>query len=455
MLLYVLPFILLLVIALILKKREANKEAEPAKKAAPAKSKAKTSSSISSEPVAQPKQSGLVANQRSPLAPELRRHIENQMRDGNYFAAEAQINQALNRDNGQHELYLMLLDLHLLQNDEFAINQLFTHLRSLQLDDILADAQAKRDAHEQKLAQEAKAKAEAQAAQLAANSVSFDQLQEQVTTPKTQAPLEFKPTETVEPQVEVKAPIEAQEQKPLEFSFSQPQKAAQPAQPLEFSPAPVAATESKTEEKSLDFAFNLDQTAATPTAPVQAAPADNSLEFSFNANKAAQASELEFNLDSTSAPSTQPSNLNLADAAVAKAPAKNELEFNLDQPATAQPKLEFSLDPVPTPQLSTQPQAAADRKLNAQDFEFKLETPAAITSEEKPSTQPTVEANDPLLQLFPALGQISEADLNLRLAAEYIRLGAYDSAQTLLAEQDTSYNEQQHHIANTLRNKIA
>ena len=459
MLLYVLPFILLLVIALILKKREANKEAEPAKKAAPAKSKAQTSSSISSEPVAQPKQSGLVANQRSPLAPELRRHIENQMRDGNYFAAEAQINQALNRDNGQHELYLMLLDLHLLQNDEFAINQLFTHLRALQLDDILADAQAKLDAHEQKLAQEAKAKAEAQAAQLAANSVSFDQLQEQVTPAKTQAPLEFKPAEAVEPQVEVKAPVapqpEAQEQKPLEFSFSQPQKAAQPAQPLEFSHAPTAATQSKTEEKSLDFAFNLDQPSAATAAQEQAPPADNSLEFSFSPNQAPKSPELEFNLDAAPAPSSKATDFNLADAAAAKAPAGNELEFNLDQPATAKPKLEFSLDPATAPQTPAQPEAA-ERKLNPQDFEFKTEVPAATTaSQAEIPAQPSVEANDPLLQLFPALGQINEADLNLRLAAEYIRLGAYDSAKTLLAEQDTSYNEQQRQIANTLRNKIA
>lgn len=462
MLLYVLPFVLLLVVALILKKREASKEADSVKKTTSTKSKAKAATVTSAEitdHVAQPKQNTLVANERSTLAPELRRHIENQIREGNYFAAEAQINQALNRDNGQHELYLMLLDLHLLQNDEFAINQLFTHLRSLQLDDVLAQAQAQREAHEQKLAQQAKAKAEAQAAQFAQNSVSFDQLQEQVTTAKSQAPLEFTQPEPRTSDAEVKAPVavQAQPQEPqaLEFSFSQPQKVAQPAQPLEFSPAPAAATESKTEEKSLDFAFNLDQTAAAPAAQVQAPPADNSLEFSFSPNKAAQTSELEFNLDSASAPSSQPSNFNLADAAVAKAPAKTELEFNLDQPATAKPKLEVSLDPVPTPQASTQPQAAADRKLNPQDFEFKIEAPAATTSADKSPTQPTVEANDPLLQLFPALGQIDEADLNLRLAAEYIRVGSYQHAQSLLAEQEANYNAQQRQIATALRNKIA
>ncbi|MFX3966646.1 hypothetical protein ACJBYY_11780, partial [Streptococcus suis] len=60
----------------------------------------------------------------TPLATDLRNKIEGQIRDRNFFSAEAQINQALNKDNSQHELYLLLLDIHLLQKDEFAISQL-------------------------------------------------------------------------------------------------------------------------------------------------------------------------------------------------------------------------------------------------------------------------------------------------------------------------------------------
>lgn len=448
MLLYVLPFVILLVVALILKKREASQDAEPSKKSTAPKNKAKTGSTASSEVsntqtlTAAP----LIAAQRSELAPELRRHIENQMRDGNYFAAEAQINQALNRDNGQHELYLMLLDLHLLQNDEFAINQLFTHLRSLQLDDILQQAQSKRDAHEQKLAQDAKNKAEAQAAQLAANSVSFEQLQEQVTTP--QAPLEFK-------QAEVAATAQ-----PLEFTASPNKPETAEPKPLEFNSTNTAnpTAEVKAEAKPLDFAFNLEQPAsAVPVATAAATvksntTADNSLDFSFSPSNAPAASakpELEFNLDQAPAPAKKSLDFDFVapQAEPAKAaPQATELEFKLEQPAAkTQPPLEFSLE---TPVAKATPAVQAQMQ--------NVQPPKAQTATAKVVATPTQpNANDPLLQLFPTLGQVNEAELNLRLASEYIRLGAYQEAKALLQEQEAEYNEQQRQIASALRNKIA
>jgi hypothetical protein len=450
-------FHLLLVVAIILKKREANKDAEPSKKPTAVKAKAKPVSTSSSEVIeptpttTKPTPSSGI-KETTQLAPELRRHIENQMRDGNYFAAEAQINQALNRDNSQHELYLMLLDLHLLQNDEFAINQLFTHLRSLQLEDILAEAQEKRTTHEQGLAADAQAKAQAQAAQLAASSVSFDQLQEQVTH-KAPAPLEFSQPASqaaltpVAPQSEVV--------KPLEFSFSEPQSSPKTeAQPLEFNTASAATPEPKA-EKSLDFAFNLEQPATAPT-PVET-PANNSLDFSFTPTAEAATplakAPLEFDLEQKAAPVKQELefNLDLPQTPSIEAAPKAELEFNLDQPSTAQATLEFNLAPeTPAPAVTQ-----ATPQVNTQDFEFKIEpqpdTAAAPVA--KAASKP--DANDPLLQIFPALGQINEADLNLRLAAEYIRLGAYQDAQSILAEQDPHYTSQQRQTANELKNKIA
>src|SRR5690606_33030074 len=59
--------------------------------------------------------------------------------------------QALNRDNSQHELYLLLLEIHILQKDEFAISQLLNHIRSLHLDDILEKAEAKQREFEKSL----------------------------------------------------------------------------------------------------------------------------------------------------------------------------------------------------------------------------------------------------------------------------------------------------------------
>ena len=150
MLIYVIPFILLLVIAIFLKKREASKEAEPSNKktAAPAKTSAKKTAApakTSAKKTATSKkvaQKSVVAEEvvptpqhSTPVPVKIQTNIENLIKERNFFAAEAQINQALKRDNSLHGLYLLLLDIHLQQKDEFAIDQLLNHLRSLELDD--------------------------------------------------------------------------------------------------------------------------------------------------------------------------------------------------------------------------------------------------------------------------------------------------------------------------------
>lgn len=475
MLLYVLPFIILLVVAIVLKKRQANQQAEPTKKTtAP---KAKTTSAPSSDvieaPAAPVQQAQAQGPQEStPLAPELRRHIENQMRDGNYFAAEAQINQALNRDQSQHELYLMLLDLHLLQNDEFAINQLFSHLRSLQLDDIVQQAQDKRAAHEARLAEEAKAKAEQQAAKLAASSLSFEQLQQDVQPTKAQAPLEFAPKAEA-----VVAPVEVEAVKPLEFNAPSTKTENTEPQALEFSVTPVATQPTQAqpvqeEVKPLDFAFNLDQAAPqTPVAEPKAVEAAQAveatevkpLEFSLDTPPQAKPTELEFNLDAP-APTAAKTELEFT----LDTPPKTDLDFSLEVAPQAQPQptlddtkapikldqndFEFNLA-EPTPVVTSVPQA------ETQSFDFKFEAPVEVAAPvAQPIPTPAATANndaDPLLQLFPELAKISEVDLNLNLAAEYVRLGAYQDAKSLLAEHEASYTPEQREIAATLRNKIA
>ncbi|MBP8071551.1 MAG: hypothetical protein KAY41_04890, partial [Acinetobacter sp.] len=148
MLIYVIPFILLLVIAVVLKKRETGKQAEQtstakAKKVSATK-KTPQKTQIVSDPVVEKKKT-------TALADDVRNKIGTLISAHNFFAAEAQINQALNKDNSQHELYLLLLDIHILQKDEFAINQLINHLRSLELDDFLEQALAKKAAHDHKV----------------------------------------------------------------------------------------------------------------------------------------------------------------------------------------------------------------------------------------------------------------------------------------------------------------
>ena len=116
MLIYVIPFILLLVIAIFLKKREASKEAEPSNKktAAPAKTSAKKTAtskkvaqkSVVAEEVVPPPQHA------TPVPVKIQTNIENLIKERNFFAAEAQINQALKRDNSLHVLYFLLLNIH-------------------------------------------------------------------------------------------------------------------------------------------------------------------------------------------------------------------------------------------------------------------------------------------------------------------------------------------------------
>ena len=137
MLYIILLLVVVLIIALVLKKRgAAQPEAKSALKGTAKKgagAKATTKTKLVEEPIKK--------QTTTPLDDALRSKIENLIKEKNYFSAEAQINQALNRDNAQHELYLFLLDIHVLQKDEFAVSQLLNHLRSLELEDIVAQAE--------------------------------------------------------------------------------------------------------------------------------------------------------------------------------------------------------------------------------------------------------------------------------------------------------------------------
>ncbi|WP_104510223.1 fimbrial protein FimV [Acinetobacter indicus] len=477
MLIYVIPFILLLVIALVLKKREANKESEPAAKkpAAASKTKAKKSTTtkkttvktaVVAEPVAEPQGS-------TPLPADLRQTIETQIRDRNFFSAEAQINQALKRDPSLHELYLLLLDVHLTQKDEFATRQLLDHLKNLGLEDILAQAEAKIEAQK---ASQTKAETPASAAPTTAAfsetpvsaktqtpadfdaliqssssstaSTSFDQLQQSLKTEtpvaKTEsAPvpdLEFTPSTSAAP-VNTPAPAKAEEVQPLEFNLSFDSAAStQAATPVE--PAPAAAQE----PQALDFSFELEPTPtqAAPVTPVEpvtpAAQEPQALDFSFELEKTA----------TEATPATTP--------AVTTPPAEEKSEFNFD----------FSISPTPVAEQPVEPAVTAPAD-TAPLFQFDLDS--APTIEATPAAAPeasmveepamaavattAVDPHDPLIQSFPELAEVNEIQLNLDLAQQYIELGAYDAARALLAEKEANYSAAQQQHATQLLNQIA
>ena len=104
MLIYVIPLVIVVIALVFLKKRQSAQESD---KANAQKAKAKKASSSAKiapnrtqavEPVA--KQS------TTALSDDTRKKIQSLIDERNFFSAEAQINQALKKDNTQHELYL-------------------------------------------------------------------------------------------------------------------------------------------------------------------------------------------------------------------------------------------------------------------------------------------------------------------------------------------------------------
>ena len=433
MLIYVIPFILLLVVAIVLKKREASKEAEPkTQKAVAAKNKAKkTSSSKKSPQQTQVVEDVVTKKATTPLATDLRNKIEGQIRDRNFFSAEAQINQALNKDNSQHELYLLLLDIHLLQKDEFAISQLLNHLRSLELDDILAQAEAKKS--------------------------DYDQLHQ-----NSRDTIEFKPTEIAP---SAPKPVEATNTADFDALMSSNNPAPTPVQasvvepvqdikPLDFDTSAFTTTttaqpEPSIEVQSLDFDIS---SLNTPTAePTKSAEELKPLDFG------------SLSLESTPA---QPAETSAADI------QPLDFSFNLDTAPTTTPEAEISppaVDERPEFTFDFSSESTTEAAKDIPAFSFDTVSPSQAIAEETPavvmpslsfsleSAAPanTMVQSDPLVQSFPQLNEVNEIHLNLELAEQYIQLGAFEAAREILVEQEPNYNSEQRQQAEQLLSRIA
>jgi hypothetical protein len=439
MLIYVIPFILLLVIAVVLKKRETGKQAEQtstakAKKVSATK-KTPQKTQIVSDPVVEKKKT-------TALADDVRNKIGTLISAHNFFAAEAQINQALNKDNSQHELYLLLLDIHILQKDEFAINQLINHLRSLELDDFLEQALAKKAAHDHKVASsrdtiDFKMESSAQPAveqkntadfdalmsnnsaapSVTANAASFDQLHQETRPAQTDHVEEIKPldfnTFSLDPApietAKTEAPISTVEEiKPLDFSSL----SLDPTPSIAPQPEPIAVVE---EIQPLDFSFSLD----TPVAEQSAQPAELTI-----AVEAVVEEKPEFDFDFSHTKT------------VAAVEAKTVAE-------ETKPSLDFNLEPV-TP---NEPLSVATAPVKASGVSFDISNISSSASQ--------ADQNDPLVLSFPELIDVNEISLNLELAAQYIQLGAFESAHELLIEHEAEYTTEQRQQADQLRNQIA
>lgn len=431
MLLYVIPFVLLLVVAIVLKKREdANKESASTNnkksnnKKTSKKNVARTARTSKKQQTTVVEDEVIVKQATKPLSPELKSNIEKLIAEKNYFSAEAKINQVLNQDNAQHELYLYLLDVHLAQKDEFAVNQLINHIRSLGLDEIVIQAEERRKANQADHPVESIAfEPSSPVVPESKNTAAFDALigntetisQPAVSKTETQNlaqmdALEFDHSTLVEQKVETpQEPVQ-----PLEFNLDPvPEKVLTTTPELSFEVVPPAP-EIKTETvKPLEFTFTANEPTAVPVkkaAEVEIAP--------------------EFKLDFA-----EP----ITPVAIEENTPVRDFEFKLTptEPET-QPTFSFDLDPKP----ETVEQAHSTPALN-------LETPI------KTETSLAIDPNDPLLHSFPELAQVNEVQLNLDLAQLYLNLGAYASVRELLSQNEAAYTAEQRQQSQNLLNQIA
>lgn len=409
--------VIVLIVAIVLKKRESNQANAASKKGASKTTKKAATRSASRTTLVREEQE-YAPPTTTEISESLRQKLEQQIQSGNFQSAEAQINQALKQDNSQHELYLFLLDIHLKQKDDLAIDQLIKHIHALKLEDIAQAAEAKHREYEQNKQPDSiefnlashsfQQPPAAVEPQIQNNAADFDAL---VQTPTAQS-FDDLQSEYAAPAEETKPVEAAPEVQPLDFNFSFEQKPADEAVPAQ---SPVETAESK-EQQPLEFSFNLE-----PTTP-------NIEEAKVEDSKPA----LDFNF----------ANLDIASQPVAeKAPVEE-----------AAPSLDFNFEP--TVEKTEQP-----APIETTAFSFDLAEPAAVETQPElitPAAPPatTIAIHDPLAQSFPDLQQLDEAQLNLELAEQYIELGAYDSARELL-KNNQAFNAEQQQRSENLLNKIA
>ena len=433
MLYILIPCLLLLIVAVVLKKREsANNESssDNGKKTAN-KKVSKTTTTRTSRASTTPTKVATtpVATEAAPttLDTEVRTSIENLIKAETYFAAEAKINQVLNQDNSQHELYLYLLEIHVAQKDDFAIKQLINYLRSLGLHDIADQAEAKQ------LRAQANALTVSEAVipapmstpvqtQSLKSDAAFDEL---ISTPVRDSNTVKASFDSLQPDFNT-TQAEKKDLEPLEYSF-EPKKPVEAPQTVEFE------LNSDTVSNSVDSAPNTVEKPLEDTSKVDVAP----LEFDFSA------------------------------------PVENKVK---EEPATPVEDFVFST-PATSKETSTQP--AAEFKLDnelpispATDFHFSLDTPisadptslafetqkieiAPAFVEPEVDTSTLADLNDPLAQSFPELLKVNEIQLNLDLASRYIELGAYDAAKKLLSADENTFSTEQRDRSQQLLKQIA
>lgn len=415
--LYVIPFIILLVIAVILKKRENSQKQEATSPKTINKKTNKKANSKSSKNSREKSKVNVVEEnlppipQSSPVPEAVRQKIKQLIQEKQYSAAEAQVNQSLKKDNTQHELYLLLLEVHIAQKDEFAITQLISHIQSLALHEIVTQAETRQKEYESSRQPDAIDFPQAQTYEEPKNTPDTTAQFDQLTTSSSEASFDdlqkdYTPVKQ-EPAVEVE---------PLEFNFSFEQKTTEVDSA---KPEDKISTETASETNdlnTLEFSFDLE-------------PIPNKAEKSLEPSSEFTVETLK--VDTTSTPDIDFDFSNFSIEKDSDSQSNNSQEIVLEENIQTQPlsveTLEFSLNPI----------ESEDNQPNLNESELSLEN------------------NDPLVQAFPELKQLDENELDLKLVEQYIKLGAYSAAHALLASNEQKLNTEQQQRAKNLLNRIA
>lgn len=438
--LYIIPFVILLVVAIILKKREdAKKETEnPSDKTTVKKVKTANTKTTKSKVHASPTIVATTPTENkpkvsTPVPTAFKQKIAGLIQSQQYMAAEAQINQALKQDDSQHELYLLLIDLHVLQKDEFAINQLINHVRSLKLSNILQQAEVKKLQFIDNQSDEKISFVNNDHSTFITNDApnplseaAFNSLRNTNESAK-EVPIELtsiKEPESSTPPLSDNSQTESKNIQPLEFTPSISSVEANEANPE------LVETQTSAELAPLEFEWN----SATPSSEKK--PVENEIPVSSNTSN-----DVDFDF----------SQLELTNTETSSEQRSETLDFKIEQldtihTETKAPGLNFKLE---TPHVS-------NPIIEESSEQSKTASPLHFEAIEMSSQQIEVEnTQDPLLQAFPELLQMDEIELNLELAEQYIELGAYDSARVLLNKHMVGLSADQQQRSEILLNRIA
>ncbi|MEB3753066.1 hypothetical protein [Acinetobacter sp. MD2(2019)] len=509
MLIYIIPFVLLLVVAIVLKKRESNQQNSTAKKTQtlPGKNKAKrvkgkTAPLATTVSETQDTQDNTVEEtpiQPIAINPEFKTRIEGLIAQKNFGTAEALINQELNQNPKQHDLYLFLADIHIEQQDTFALDQLRSHLRALQLLDIvqyienaLQKEKDKRDAiqytpmelpntqapFEKSTAQNESASIATENSfdQLSASSVSSidsahvveedslsthaelnsvrsDEVDNATTSTQASTALEFdldlSSFNQQSPVIEAVPSVET-DVKPLEFSFS--------LEPTSIESKGASSTTPKADignnlDLNLDFDQSIQLEHVSTETKTEQLQTSTLLDHSFSALKLEPATT-ETQITALESPSESPA---LDFKFDFEAVPATSVEIDKTEITTAENTQSFSFDfsPTTTPVEEVKVESEVANS-NILDFTFDAKQ-VAVTPEpiiDLVQQQP-IEHDDPILQQFPELAQMQETELDLLLAEQYIKLGANAAASELLSAAQTTFDATQTEQAKKLLNQIA